>query len=239
MNTDVQTSEPLPITASAVIGENGKRQIEINRNFITVIGVVGENGAGKTTTCEILQSELSQLLAKLGLEEDVQIIRLESSYIIRKQNEEINGKDGVSRQSLDDTANELRGRFGPDIIGRVNLRIIGNKKGNKHLIAILGGIRHPEDEEVFRRSPLINFDLIGVEATESLRLELVKARNRDNGDYSKTLDDLRQEDLLQSNINIKNLSKEAKYKVINAGALSDLHRQVTEVAKQIIESLFN
>lgn len=119
-----------------------------------LIGLTGTNGAGK--------GEAAAFFRKKGF------AYFSLSDLIREELQK--RKMALTRDNLIRSGNELRRRYGPDILAR---RILRRVKGR----AVIDSIRHPKEVERLRTRPA--FRLLAVDAPAALRFERVKRRGRD------------------------------------------------------------
>jgi len=125
-----------------------------NNSFI--IGLVGLPGAGKTTVTEFLE--------KHGF---VWVIL---SDIIRDELAK-RGVVDMTREILQNTGNEMRRKFGPDILAKramKQLKILGNEK------YVIDGIRNLSEIAYLKKQK--QFYLVGVTAPSKIRFDRLKER---------------------------------------------------------------
>lgn len=119
-----------------------------------IIGLTGTNGSGK--------GEVAAYFQKNGY------AYFSLSDLIREEVQKEGGK--ITRDSLIRKGNELRAKYGPDILAR---RVAKKIKKN----AVVDSIRNAQEVEYFRRRK--NFILLAVDAPPEVRFERVKRRGRD------------------------------------------------------------
>lgn len=121
-----------------------------------IIGLVGLPGAGKTTVTEFLE--------KHGF------VKVILSDIIRDELKR-RGIVEYTREILQDVGNEMRRKFGPDVLARramKQLKILGNEK------YVIDGIRNLSEIAYLKKQK--QFYLIGVKAPSQVRFERLKER---------------------------------------------------------------
>jgi len=119
-----------------------------------LIGLTGTNGAGK--------GEAAAFFREHGF------AYLSLSDILR---EELGRRgEAVTRDNLIRTGNDLRRRFGPDVLAR---RVMERVEGD----TVIDSIRHPAEVACFRENK--GFILLAVDAPPEVRFERVRRRGRD------------------------------------------------------------
>jgi hypothetical protein len=173
-----------------------------------VLGITGTNGAGKGTVVEYLSGKG---YIHLSVGDYLSDMIKETGSI-------------VNRDTLRETANQLRIKYGPAHIIE-QLYMTAKKKKNN---CIIESIRTVGEVEFLRRDP--EFILLGVDADPRIRYKRIKLRqsDKDSVSYEKFLDDERLEadnaEAFKQNI-IKCLQM-ADYKIYNNGGLTDLYLQI-------------
>jgi len=144
-------ARPSPPTRRPKPGPKAVRQ---SRPAFPIFGLTGTNGAGK--------GEAAAFFQKKGF------AYFSLSDLIR---EELKKRDlAPTRDNLIRLGNDLRRRYGPDILAR---RVLRRVKGR----AVIDSIRHPREVEHLRTRP--GFRLLAVDAPPALRFERAKRRGRD------------------------------------------------------------
>ncbi len=121
-----------------------------------IIGLVGLPGAGKTTVTEFLE--------KHGF------VRVILSDIIRDELKQ-RGIVEPSREILQNTGNEMRRMYGPDVLGKRAIKQLRSMGGNKFVI---DGIRN--NSEIIYLKKQKNFLLLGITAASRVRFMRLKKR---------------------------------------------------------------
>src|SRR3989338_7080217 len=122
-----------------------------------IIGLTGKNGSGK--------GEVAQFLKERGFECH------SLSDVIREELER--RKKPLTRDNLVVQGNELREKFGPDVLAK---RIINRIEIDKNYI--IDSIRHPAEAKTFKSQN--GFVLLNVSAPARLRFERLKKRRRED-----------------------------------------------------------
>jgi dephospho-CoA kinase len=130
-----------------------------------LVGITGRMGSGKGEVAKILVDDFG--FKRFTFSEE-----LRSIAILRGM--------GINRSNLQDLGNELRKKMGTGFLSR---RILNKIKGGEN--NVLEGIRNPG--EIFELKREKNFILICVEASDLVRFERIKKRNR-NGDPGNYLE---------------------------------------------------
>lgn len=123
-----------------------------------IIGVTGFIGAGKDTFA-------NYLVKKKGF------VHYSLSDILREEAKKKSIK--ITRENLQRFANELRARFGNDILARKAVEKIMKEKQKRNYV--ITSIRNKAEIETLRM--LENFFLVFIEAPLKLRFERIKARD--------------------------------------------------------------
>lgn len=185
------------------------------------IGLVGQIGAGKEVFASYLEKKYNFTTFSLST-----IIHLELEK--RKIN-------FFTRKKLQDIGNELRKRYGQDVLARRAIKIL--KKEKKPLI--ITGIRNPAEIKYFQT--LKNFILIAVKAKRKIRFQRVLKRG-------KPWDPKTWKEFLK--IDCRDLGKEeekfgqqvgaclkmADYTLTNNKSLESFYKKIDRLMKKILNS---
>jgi len=169
-----------------------------------LIGLTGTNGAGK--------GEVAAYLGKKGY------AYFSLSDVIR---EELTKRDEeVTRDNLIRMGNQLREKFGADILARQVMEKIKGK-------AIVDSIRNPQEVEYLRKQK--DFILLSVDAPVELRYERVKQRGRIES-VSNLREFIHKEEEEMTNRKkgqqLRNCMSLADITLINDGTLEDLFKKL-------------
>lgn len=173
----------------------------------SIIGLTGTNGAGK--------GEVAAFLKRKGYTY-FSLSDLVREELRKKENE-------VTRNNLIKMGNELREKFGPDILAK---RIM---KKVKHR-AVIDSIRNPREVDYLREQK--DFVLLSIDAPVELRYERVRKRGRKES--VATLEEFikkEEEEMTdhEKRQQLLNCMKMADHTLINDGSLEDLHKKLEEL----------
>jgi len=185
-------------TAEKLVSENPPR----------LIGLTGTNGAGKGQAAAFF---MARGYAYLSL-----------SDILR---EELGARgEAVTRDNLIRTGNELRERFGPDVLARRAMaKVVGP--------AVIDSIRNTH-EIAFLRSQE-GFVLLAIDAPVNVRFARVAARGRDES--AADLEAFRNKERQErtggaTSQQLEACMAAADRLILNDGTIPDLHRKLEEIA---------
>jgi len=169
-----------------------------------LIGLTGTNGAGK--------GEVAAFLVKKGYS------YFSLSDLIRE--ELIKKGDEANRNNLIKTGNQLREKFGADILARLVVKKIKGK-------AVIDSIRNPEEVQYLRRQR--NFLLLAIDAPVELRYKRVKKRGRKES--ASNLQEFIQKEKEEMTSysrgqQLRNCLNLADITIINDGSLEDLGKKL-------------
>lgn len=172
-----------------------------------IIGLTGKNGAGKGEVCKFLGERGFQALSL--------------SDVIREEAQRL-GKP-VTRETLVELGNRLRGEFGSGVLAE---RIFARLDPEKNYV--IDSIRNPAEVHVFRRRR--DFCLAHVQAPQRLRFERLRQRGREND--PKTFEEflaLEAKEASSAESNQQQLDQTislASVTLENGGPLKDLHEKI-------------
>lgn len=173
-----------------------------------LIGLTGTNGAGK--------SEAAAFFVARGC------AYFSLSDILR---EELGTRgEAVTRDNLIRTGNELRERFGPDVLAR---RTMAKVRGP----AVVDSIRNTHEIAYLRRQP--GFVLLAIDAPVETRFARVAARGRDESAADLEAFRNKEEQERAGGATAQQLEAcmaAADRLILNDGSIPDLHRKLEEVA---------
>jgi dCMP deaminase len=173
-----------------------------------LIGLTGTNGAGK--------GEAAKYLESLGY------AYYSLSDILR---EELAARgEPATRDNLIRVGNELRARFGPDILALRTLKKL--RPGGR---AVIDSIRNAREVAALRRQP--GFVLVAIDAPAEVRFARVQARGRDEsaatlGEFLAKEDEERRGG--EAAQQLEACLALADIRIENTGTLQDLHRRLEE-----------
>ncbi len=173
-----------------------------------LIGLTGTNGSGKGEAAAYLQKKGYAYFSLSDVIRDA----------LRKD-----GKEDT-RDNLIEKGNELRNKYGPDILARMVMEKVEGK-------AVIDSIRNPSEVEYLRKEK--EFILLAIDAQVELRYERVKQRGRQES--VSTLEEFikkEKEEMTDSEKGqqLHSCMKMADIIIMNDGALEDLHLKLEEIA---------
>jgi dephospho-CoA kinase len=172
-----------------------------------LIGLTGTNGAGKGEVASYL---IKKGYAYVSLSDEIR------AYLRRK------GKES-SRNHLIAAGNELRRRYGADILARRVMKKVKNR-------TVIDSIRNVSEVAFLRRKG--DFILVAVDAPVELRYERVRKRGR--AESASTVEEFvtkEKEEMSggRSGQQLRRCLKLADVTIINDGPLAALHRRMEEL----------
>jgi len=148
--------------------------------------------------------------------------------------EEIIRRDGeITRERLQEVADELRQKYGPEVLAKRTWREVTGQPKKR---AVIDSIRGEAEVDFLKTKP--NFYLIGVTASRKTRFKRVKERSReaDPTSWEEFLStDGRDFKSGKGKIgrNIKKCLKKADFLIVNDGSLNELEKKIRIVIKGI------
>jgi len=172
-----------------------------------IIGLTGTNGAGKGEVAAYLKGKGYTYFSLSDL------VREE----LRKKEKD------ATRNNLIKMGNELREKFGPDILAK---RVMEKVKDR----AVIDSIRNPSEVEHLRKQK--DFILLSIDAPVELRYERAKKRGREES--ATTLEEFikkEEEEMTDYEMGqqLLNCMKTADYTIINDSSLENLHKKLEEL----------
>ena len=181
-----------------------------------IIGLTGKNGSGK--------GEVARFLKERGFE------YLSLSDVIRAELEK--HAKPVTRENLVRLGNELRKKFGPDVLAK---RILKQVEIDKNYV--VDSIRHPAEAKSLKGGN--GFVLLNIEAPPKVPFERLNGRGREHD--PKTFQEFKQLERtegasgISSDQQLNRTIQLADYTVRNSGTLSDLQKCVTRLVMKIAQ----
>lgn len=178
---------------------------------MVIIGITGTLGAGKGTVVDYLVNKKSFCHYSVSgyLKEELQ-----------KQNREID------RTNMQDIANEIREKFGPDYI----TKMLFEKAKQKNHDAIIESIRNPKEAEFIKSH---NGKLFAVTSLQKTRYKRIKERQSEKDSVSfKEFQSQEAREMQNIDPNAQNLLKcieMADFIVNNDGSLENLYEQIEKI----------
>jgi len=180
-----------------------------------IIGLTGKNAAGKGEVAAFLR--------------DKSFYYYSLSDVIR---EELESKGiPVTRDTLIIAGNDMRQRFGSDILARLTL-----KKVDPNRNYVIDSIRNPVEVQALKAAG--NFVLFAIDAPPELRFERIRSRAREND--PQTLEEFRLVEETESRNqaehkqSIEDCQALADFTIMNEGSLEDLHQQITQIVSRVL-----
>ena len=181
-----------------------------------IIGLTGKNGSGK--------GEVARFLKERGFE------YLSLSDVVRE--EIAKRKKPITRENLISQGNELRKKFGQDILAK---RIIERIEVDKNYV--VDSIRHPAEAKAFKSRN--SFVLLNVTAPAKVRFERLKKRGRENDPKTfqefQRLEKREGKSSVGSDQQLDQTIKLADRAISNSGELTTLHDKITQIVMAIAQ----
>jgi len=177
-----------------------------------LIGLTGTNGAGKGEAAAYFKA---RGYAYFSLSD---VIRDE----LRERGEP------ASRDNLIRTGNELRERFGPDVLARRTVDKAGGGGGGR---AVIDSIRNVREVEYLRRQE--GFVLLAIDAPIALRFKRVAVRGRDESAADLEAFKKKEDEERGGGTTAQQLEAcmaAADRLIVNDGTIPEFHRKLEEVA---------
>ncbi len=181
-----------------------------------IIGLTGKNGSGK--------GEVARFLKERGFN------YFSLSDVVR--DEVSKKKKPITRDNLISTGNELRKKFGQDVLAK---RIIDRIEIDKNYV--VDSIRHPAEAKTLKSRN--GFVLLNVTALPKIRFGRLKKRKRENDpktfqEFVK-LEKKEGKSTIGSDQQLDQTIKLADYSVQNSGTLQKLHDDITKIVMTIAQ----
>lgn len=133
-----------------------------------------------------------------------------------------------TRINMSNLGEDLRKRFGHDILSRV---IAADVISSKAKIIALPNVRLLEDIIHLKKIP--GFQLVAIDTEIKTRFNRLKKRRQNADDRTKTWPQFVKDSKLYTEIHIRNIMKKAPYRLDNNGTFKDLYKQVEELIKKL------
>ena len=181
-----------------------------------IIGLTGKNGSGK--------GEVARFLKERGFD------YLSLSDVLREELKK--RRKPVTRENLVQLGNELRKKFGPDILAKRTVERIEVDKNY-----VVDSIRHPAEVKALKAGN--GFVLLNVTAPPQIRFARLKKRGRENDPKTvqqfKTLEKTEEKSTVRSDQQLDQAIKLADLKIQNAGTLKELHDEITRIVMAVAQ----
>lgn len=178
-----------------------------------IIGLTSFLGAGKTTVGDYLVGK--------------EFVFYSLSDVIRE--EITKHKKEITRERLQAVGNELRRKFGNDVLAKRILEKIGHANKKHHYV--IDSIRNPAEVKALRKNK--DFMLVFVDAPIELRFERVKARQREKDpmrfeDFKKSEEkELKSKD--SANQQLLKCREMADAVIINDSSVEELYKKIDKL----------
>jgi dephospho-CoA kinase len=179
---------------------------------LKVIGFCGLPGSGKSAAMEAI-NDLGTIIT-MG-----DVIRNEAKI----------GGIEPTDVNLGKIANDLRNEGGQEIIAKMSVELINNLKSD---VIFVDGVRSIAEINIFRKS--WKFPLIATVIDENIRFKRLYERGRH--DDPKTIDELRERDKREIHFGLKDVIKNAEYKIENSSTIEDLKNKTRRIVLEIIKN---
>lgn len=178
-----------------------------------ILGFVGEIASGKDTAMLYLNDKYHAVQYKFsGMLRD----------ILNRLHLEIN------RANMQKLSQILRENFTQDILSKV---ISYDVEQDKNDIIVINGIRRHSDVSYLNDLP--NFYIVYITADMEKRYQRIIKRSENKDDAGKTFEQFKKDHEAEAELEIINISKDAKYTIDNNGDFESLYRQLDNLITTI------
>lgn len=178
-----------------------------------IIGLSGEMGSGKGTVAQYLSHKYGAVSFRFS---DVLRDILDRARIEK------------TRENIAASSRMLRETFGQDILSKIVFQDI---ERSRHKVVLVDGIRRESDMRYLRG--LDNFVLLYIEVNLEKRYERIKRRSENAGDKTKTFEEFKKEQELETESTIAPLRTGADFIINNDGVVEELYIKVDELFAQL------
>ena len=175
-----------------------------------IIGVSGFIGSGKTSVCNLLEKHGFQALVLSDLLRDE----------AKKQGA------GQNRDSLRQIGDDLRAKFGLDVLARRAIKRTREVGGDW----VLGSVRLPQEADAIKKAGGV---MVGVTAPLEVRYRRTKQRKREASEADLTLEAFKQKDEHDRQLGIPTVLSQADFLLSNEGTPQQLEVQVTDLIRHL------
>lgn len=178
-----------------------------------VLGLTGPKLSGKTCASKYLMEKYAAQHSRFSkILEDL----LKRLYLPESRDNEIA------------MAQALRGAFGPAILAHVLKRDIETGEAS---IAVIDGIRFPEEISIFKTLP--NFNLIYINSDLETRYHRAIKRVEKVGENEETFEQFKAKESASTEVNIYKLEEKADFKIENVGTLDEFYAKIEEIVQKL------
>ena len=178
-----------------------------------IIGLVGEAAAGKGTVAAFLTDKFGASTHTFSKAMKDCVARL---YL------------PLSRENLTNFSTLTRQAFGEDLYARV---VAKDCEADTHEMIVVDGIRLEADMAALKGFP--GFHLIYVTAPVEIRWQRARNRGEKAGESEMSLEDFKKEELLPTELAIKEIGARAEFTVPNSGDFAELYTSMESIIDYI------
>lgn len=186
-----------------------------NKSIKIILAFVGPLGSGKGTACQYLKDKYGANSYRFST-----ILRDLLSRLYLEH----------SRPNLQKISTVLRQNFSEDIMAKVMAEDVSKDSGK---IVGVDGVRRLAD--IIHLQKLPGFNLIDIDATEKIRYQRLIKRSENTDDQTKTFEQFQLDGQQESELQIKEVQTNAKFKIDNNGTPANLYKQIDEIVKKLIK----
>ena len=133
----------------------------------------------------------------------------------------------ITPENMRMTAQELREKYGDDIVARKTLEMIKEEQG----VIVIDGVRSLTEVNIFKTAGE-SVKIVAVHASPKTRFKRIKERRRP-GD-PKTWEEFVKRDMMELSFGIGNVIALADYMVVNEESIEETKKQVTRVLEKVL-----
>jgi len=133
-----------------------------------------------------------------------------------------------NRDDLQKISTFFRQNFGEDIMSKV---IYNDVKDDSHEIVAVDGVRRIMDIRYLKDLP--GFKLVYIEAEMKKRYERIVKRRENTDDAVKTFEEFRHDHEQESELQIKDLKKNADFILNNNGTTEEMYEQIDAIIRKL------
>ncbi len=178
-----------------------------------IIGLVGEAAAGKGTVAAYLTEKYGAKTLAFSTPMKECVARLHIP---------------LSRENLTKFSELTRQAYGEDLYAHV---VAEDAKALPDPMVVVDGIRRPADYANLKE--LSGFHLIYVTAPVEIRWQRARLRGEKANEANMTLEDFKKEELLPTELAIKEIGQKAEFIVDNSGKIEELYASMESIIEYI------
>ncbi len=133
----------------------------------------------------------------------------------------------ITPENMRRTAQELREKYGDDIVARKTLEMIKEEQG----VIVIDGVRSLKEVNIFKTAGE-SVKIIAVHASPKTRFKRIKERRRP-GD-PKTWEEFVKRDMTELSFGIGNVIALADYMIVNEESIEETKKQVIRVLEKVL-----